>query len=179
MFLLILSLPTNSFSSCSEDVFIYQSTNGGCNYGWTSYGTCSTNPGACFGSSSECNGLPWILTPQQTYYMPFIRDGLGTSMKIAKNDDFSRILQFEYTVSDNIYWDISLLNGGASGTSGTPFESLSMGPINDSGGTCAWVGCIGNAPCKDAYNTPNDASTRVSTKLFFRICYEDILLFNG
>lgn len=99
--------------------------------------------------------------------MPIIEDGLGTSMKIAKNNDFSQVLQFEYTVSDQIYWDISLLNGGVDGTVGTPFvnENISMGPITTGDGTCAFVGCIGSLPCKDAYNSPFDDDTRVSTKL--------------
>jgi len=161
---------------CDEDIYIYQSTDGGCDYGWTSFGTCSTDPGACFGDSTECFGLPWILVSEQTYYMPFIQDSLGTSMKIATDPSFDSILQFEYTVSDNIYWDISLLNGGVDGTVGTPFqdENISMGPITTGTGTCAFVGCIAGFPCQDAYTNPYDDDTRAcplsNNQFFIDLC---------
>jgi hypothetical protein len=96
--------------------------------------------------------------------MPWIEDGLGTSMKIAVDGNFDSILQFEYTWSDGIHWDLSLLNGGADGTEGTPFEdyNVSVGPSVQGTGTCTFVGCIETYPCHGAYTGPYDDDTRVS-----------------
>jgi len=117
-----------------------------------------------------CGGEPWSITPQGTTYIPFVQDTLGTSIKIAKDKSFSSVLQFEYTINDVIYWDISLLNGGTGGTVGTPFEdqAIAMGPITAGSDTCAYVKCS-SSPCQDAYTSPWDADTRVSTNHFRRL----------
>jgi hypothetical protein len=96
--------------------------------------------------------------------MPWIEDGLGTSMKIATNGNFDSILQFEYTWSNGIYWDLSLLNGGVDGTVGTPFEdyNVSVGPSVSGTGTCTFVGCIAGYVCEGAYTEPYDDDTNVS-----------------
>ena len=154
---------TLNFLSCPFDVYIYQSTDGGCDYGESSFDACSSNPSECFGDSDLCFTDPWVVADGGDISIPWIEDGLGTSMKIATNPDFDSVVQFEYTWSDGIYWDLSLLNGGVDGSVGTPFAgySIVVGPGENEGGTCEAITCLPDL-CEGAYINPDDDDTDVS-----------------
>ncbi|KAJ3136781.1 hypothetical protein HK100_001285 [Physocladia obscura] len=139
----------NIHNWCGVDVTVQLSHDGSCNYG----------PG---GSASNCGG-DWAIAPNSITNFPWIADSEGTSVKISKSG-VSGILQFEYTLSDNLYWDLSDLDGSGPGLVGTPFsgDNVKVSPTgNGSGsGTCVQLKCPAGQLCVDAYQNPDDSDTR-------------------
>ena len=144
-------------------MYIYQSNAGGCNKGAN---------GICQGAAGA---EPWTLNPgQQGLTIPWINNGQGTSIKIAKDSSFGQILQFEYCVTGpTLFWDLSNLDGAGASVTGTPFASDNI-KISPSGtgvgtGTCNVIKCTANQICADAYQHPDDTATKVRfmSSLFF------------
>lgn len=105
----------------------------------------------------------------------WIKNGQGTSIKIARDDQFAEILQFEYTKpkdvggkSQVLYWDLSNIDGESPGVAGSPFfkDNVKVSPTGPGlgEGTCHVIKCKANEICKDAYQRPNDEATLVSLK---------------
>ncbi|KAF7550664.1 hypothetical protein G7046_g7942 [Stylonectria norvegica] len=132
---------------CNAQVTVMLSHNGGCDYG----------------SNGLCGSAPWTIAPSQIVGFDWIVDGMGTSVKISKAG-VGGILQFEYAVSDGIYWDLSDLDGDGPGLVGTPFgnDNVKVSPTgNGSGsGTCVKIRCKAGQTCLDSYQHPDDQNTR-------------------
>ncbi|KAH8892210.1 hypothetical protein GQ53DRAFT_841045 [Thozetella sp. PMI_491] len=139
---------------CSSTIYIYQSNGGGCNSGPN--GICQGNAGAA----------PFVVNPGNIIYLGWIQNGQGTSVKISKGDvNFnSGILQFEYAFTNGLYWDLSNLDGSASGLVGTPFyhDNVKISPTGagEGQGTCLKIRCPAGQICLDAYQNPDDVKTR-------------------
>ncbi|KAF4633119.1 hypothetical protein G7Y89_g5001 [Cudoniella acicularis] len=137
-------------NNCGNPVYIRTSHNGACDVG---------------ADGTTCYGTPFEVDQGQTQQFDFIADGEGTSIKIATNADVNNgILQFEYTVSDNIYWDVSDLDGVGAARVGSPFsgDNVWTGPVGGSSvgqGTCTPVICLANQICQDAYQQPDQKAT--------------------
>jgi len=139
-------------------------------------GGCDMGP-----DKSHCYSNPWVVNQGATTVIPtFNNYGVGTSVKISRNQAVNQITQFEYTPSDNIYWDVSDLDGQGSGRVGSPFQNdnimASPGtPTNT--GTCKPVLCAKNQICDSAYQTPNQVATRACQKgvqdFTFEFCASD------
>lgn len=100
-------------SSRSKLLTLAKSNNGGCDSGPN--GFCSTSAGAAPFHIPAGNGQSSILA------LGWIQNGFGTSVKISKDAAFDNgILQFEYAFTDNMYWDLSDLDGSGAGLVGTP-----------------------------------------------------------
>lgn len=137
---------------CSNDITTWQSHNGSCNAGPN---------GACF---FEPDAAPFkIPANRNTKAFPIIADGLGTSIKIS-NVNNAGILQFEYTVSDNLCWDLSDIDGAGSASAGSPFfnENVQVTPTGNGvgQGTCSQLKCPNGEICANAYNSPDEVKTR-------------------
>ena len=94
---------------CGVGVKIVQSHNAGCDFG---------TDGRCISEGSQ----PWTIGPgtgQSILGLDYITDGIGTSVKISKDDVADGILQFEYNVVQGeyggLYWDLSDLDGSGGG----------------------------------------------------------------
>lgn len=137
--------------SCKSKVYIRQSHNGGCD----------ENP-----DNGDCDGDPLLVTPQGHASLHTIEDETGVSIKISLDRDFvSGILQFEYAVSDNFYFDLSDLDGVSGGVVGAPFYSSNVravpsGPAT-ADGTCKPIRCPADETCVAAYQTPEQEGTKV------------------
>jgi hypothetical protein len=144
-------------TGCYEDVYIYQSNNGGCDSGPN--GICSSAAGAAPFVVPAGNGNPSVLA------LGLVANGEGTSTKISKTTAFNTgELQFEYTVNESgtvgIFWDISELDGAGAGLVGTPFagDNVKVTPTGDgaSVNTCNTIRCAANQPCAGAFTDPNE-----------------------
>jgi Bys1 family protein len=99
--------------------------------------------------------------------IPWIKNGQGTSVKIAKDSSFGKILQVEYTFTGpTLFWDLSNLDGSGASITGTPFAGDNV-KISPSGagvgsGTCKAIKCTADKTCADAYQHPDDTATKVS-----------------
>lgn len=140
---------------CDQTVYIYQSNNGSCDMGQDK--VCSSNPWS-FSAGTKGNKIEYI------------SDGIGSSIKIALDTTFGKILQVEYNdAPDALYWDLSNLDGKGPSVTGTPFADKNV-ELSPSGagvgtGTCVPVKCAANQICTDAYQQPNDPNTKVSSAL--------------
>lgn len=143
---------------CGVGVKIVQSHNAGCDFG---------TDGRCISEGSQ----PWTISPgtgQSILGLDYITDGIGTSVKISKDDVADGILQFEYNVVQGeyggLYWDLSDLDGSGGGLVGTPFrdQNVKVSPTgNGSGtGTCVTIRCEANKTCYDSYQHPDDPNTK-------------------
>jgi hypothetical protein len=89
----------------------------------------------------------------------------GSSIKIAKDQSFGKILQFEYTVAtDAFYWDLSDLDGAAASVTGSPFadQNVKVSPTGNGSGqnSCTQLKCPANQVCAGAYQKWDDNDTR-------------------
>lgn len=76
-------------------------------------------------------------------------DGGGISLKISRDQSQSEVTQFEYTLNNDLWYDISNING-------YPFEKYGLTLI-PTGANCPNVLCAaGVSQCHDAYNVPTD-----------------------
>jgi len=141
---------------CGQDVQYWQSTGAGCDAGPN--GICYDQPGA----------YPWTISPGNIDYVPWVQDPQGTSIKIALGDNtwLSGVLQFEYTLADNLYWDLSDLDGAGSGVVGSPFlnQNVKVSPTGNGAeqNSCIQIRCPAGTLCAGAYNDPNQMATNVS-----------------
>lgn len=146
------SLKINNW--CSTDVYIKQSSSGSCDYGAT--GSCADKPWVIKASNGKGNvmSLPWNRTTPA-----------GTSVKIAKTASLSQIIQMEYDFSDQLYFDLSNLDGAGSGRTGTPFanDNVKVSPTGTGAniGNCIQIKCPAGQVCKKAYQAPDDHDTFV------------------
>ncbi len=64
-----------------------------------------------------------------------------------------------------LYWDLSDLDGSGPGLVGTPFYNynVKVSPTGDGqgAGTCLQIKCPSGKVCLDAYQSPDEAKTRV------------------
>ena len=115
------------------------------------------------GSNGKCGSAPWTIKKGATQEIKYITDGAGTSVKISKKG-VSGILQFEYTVSNGLWWDLSDLDGDGPGLVGTPFgkDNVKVTPTGNGAGsgTCLKIRCKANTVCLDSYQHPDDKNTR-------------------
>lgn len=86
-------------------------------------------------------------------------DGGGISIKISRDQSQDTVTQFEYTLTNTLWYDVSNING-------YPFQDwgLTLVPSEDG---CPNVLCAaGVAACSDAYNVPTDnhATSACSTE---------------
>jgi hypothetical protein len=86
-------------------------------------------------------------------------DGGGISIKISRDQSQNTVTQFEYTLTNTLWYDVSNING-------YPFQDwgLTLVPSEDG---CPNVLCAaGVAACSDAYNIPTDnhATSACSTE---------------
>jgi hypothetical protein len=89
----------------------------------------------------------------------------GTSLKIGRDSSpQAPILQFEYTASDNLYFDLSNIDGAGPARTGSPFywENVKLSPTgNGEGqGTCVKIRCRSGQVCVNAYQAPEDPNTK-------------------
>lgn len=149
---------TNPSYRCNQDVYIYQSNNGGCDHGPNNI--CSSKPGA------SPIRIPAGKGKGSVHNLNWVSNGKGTSVKISKAKNFaSGILQFEYTMSSaGLYWDLSNLDGKGSGLVGTPFanDNVKVSPTGAGlgSGTCNKIRCKAGQVCQDAYQHPDDVATK-------------------
>ncbi|RDL36564.1 uncharacterized protein BP5553_05916 [Venustampulla echinocandica] len=135
---------------CGNKVYIRESHNGGCD----------ANP-----DTGDCDGDPLTIAPGGQASINTIADGTGISIKISLDFDFiSGILQFEYAVSDNFYFDLSDLDGISGGVVGAPFRSSNVravptGPGAGSG-TCKPILCPADVTCHAAYQLFDQEATK-------------------
>lgn len=73
----------------------------------------------------------------------------GTSVKLSLSSDMAEITQFEYTITDQIYYDISNVNGH-------PFRRWGMEIVPTKAGCAKRICPPGVALCAEAYNAPHD-----------------------
>lgn len=137
---------------CQNDVTAWQSSSGGCNHGPN--GICFDQPGAA----------PFTIPGgRNTLAFPLIADGQGTSIKIS-NGNNPGVLQYEYTVSDTLFWDISDIDGAGAASAGSPFfnQNVKVTPTGNGvgQGTCTQLKCPAGQICADAYNAPDETKTR-------------------
>jgi len=141
---------------CNADVYVYQSVNGACNTG----------------ANGKCGSSGWKIPAgkgsSSTQHFDFI-DKQSVSLKVSKVkwDGINQqppLLQYEYAVTDNLYWDLSDLDGSGSGRPGSPFhgDNVKITPTGDvsHSDSCKQFRCPANQTCKDAYNTPSQVATR-------------------
>jgi len=144
---------------CPNSVSIVQSHAASCDFGQD--GNCITD-----GSS------PWVIpsgTGDSILGLDYIADGVGTSVKIAKDGGPEGILQFEYNVVMDgdyrgLYWDLSDLDGSGPGLVGTPFfyDNVKVTPTGNGVGmgTCVTIRCTAGQVCLDSYQHPDDPNTK-------------------
>ncbi|CAM1501405.1 Fc.00g105670.m01.CDS01 [Cosmosporella sp. VM-42] len=150
---------------CGVPVNIMLSHNGSCDYG--------TN-------SKVCGSSPFVVNTNSVLGFDWIVDGAGTSMKISK-PGVAGVLQFEYAVSDGIYWDLSDLDGDGPGLVGTPFgyDNVKVTPTGNGfgSGTCLKIHCRAGQTCLDSYQHPDDKNTRWCPKdtgdMWIDLCQPD------
>ena len=90
----------------------------------------------------------------------------ATSIKITwSSPPTDGVLQFEYTLSDNLYWDLSDIDGSAPKVVGSPFynENVKLTPTGDGAGVspCMAIVCPPGTLCQEAYNKSDDSATKV------------------
>jgi hypothetical protein len=77
------------------------------------------------------------------------------------------VLEFEWTITDQIYWDLSNLDGGGRGKPGNVFlnQNVKVSPNRDMAGQypqCVQLRYPMGTVCEGAYNdSPNDPGTHV------------------
>lgn len=134
-------------NNCKAEVTIVQSHAGGCNKG----------------ANGKCGSAPYSLKTGVTQELRYDTDGQGTSVKIAKKG-VSGFLQFEYTVSNGLWWDLSDLDGRGAGLVGTPFakDNVKVTPTGKGAGTntCVVIRCKAGKVCLDSYQHPDDPNTK-------------------
>lgn len=134
-------------NNCKSQVTIVQSHAGGCNTG----------------ANGKCGSAPYYVNTGATQELRYNTDGQGTSVKIGKKG-VSGILQFEYTVSGGLWWDLSDLDGRGAGLVGTPFakDNVKVTPTGkgSGSGTCVPIRCKANKVCLDSYQHPDDTNTK-------------------
>ena len=91
----------------------------------------------------------------------------ATSIKITwSSPPTDGVLQFEYTLSDNLYWDLSDIDGSAPKVVGSPFynENVKLTPTGDGAGVspCMAIVCPPGTLCQEAYNESDNSVTNVS-----------------
>lgn len=118
--------------------------------------------GGCTADGSE----PWRLEPgtgESIATVEYIEDGVGASIKISKDDVPDGVLQFEYNVSDFLYYDLSDLDGNGGGLVGTPFADQNVKVTPTGNGAlidhCIEIRCTANEVCLGSYQDPNDVNT--------------------
>lgn len=80
-------------------------------------------------------------------------EGGGISIKMAVQRDMNDIIQFEYTVQDNVvYWDVSLIDA----KSNSPFINEGFTVIPDRPGCKSSICEPFDTYCRDVYFHPND-----------------------
>lgn len=142
---------------CNNDVYFYQSTDGSCDKGPN--GICRGAAGAAPYHIPASHGAGNIFS------FNWIKGPSGTSIKIGRTPDVSPILQLEYDFSDQLYFDLSNLDGAGAGRTGTPFanDNVKVSPtgIGANLGSCTQVKCVAGQVCKRAYQSSGDPDTLV------------------
>ncbi|KFH48422.1 hypothetical protein ACRE_006710 [Hapsidospora chrysogenum ATCC 11550] len=128
-----------------------------------------------FGQDGKCisdGGRPWVIPPgsgNSILGLDYIADGVGASVKIAKDGGPAGVLQFEYNVVNGgnyggLYWDLSDLDGSGPGLVGTPFfhDNVKVTPTGKGSGTgtCVIIRCTAGQVCLDSYQHPDDPNTK-------------------
>lgn len=143
---------------CPVGITLVQSHAAGCDSGVN--GNCITD-----------GDTPWVIPPgtgESILNLGYIADGVGTSVKISKDDIPEGVLQFEYNVVSGeyggLYWDLSDLDGSGGGLVGTPFrsENVKVTPTGNGAGTesCVIIRCAADTVCLDSYQHPDDPNTK-------------------
>ena len=160
---------------CGVGVSLVQSHDAGCDFGVN--GNCISD-----------GDTPWTIAPgtgESTLELGYIADGIGTSVKISKDDVSEGVLQFEYNVVQGefggLYWDLSDLDGSGGGLVGTPFrdQNVKVTPTGNGAGqnTCVVIRCKANDVCLDSYQHPDDPNTRTcpldTGHLYLDLCIPD------
>lgn len=95
---------------------------------------------------------------------------VGKSIKITRKKYSSEVFQFEYNLIEKegkLYFDLSDLDGKSPSVSGSPFYEFNVKAtphgIGVGDGTCATIRCEAEEICEEAYQTPTDEATKVSS----------------
>lgn len=139
---------------CNENVYIMQSTGASGDYGPGG----AYKPWTITASNGKGNilSLPWNTSTSG-----------GTSVKISKsaNLPLTNILQLEYDLSTDLFFDLSNLDGTGDGRVGTPFanDNVKVSPTGAGANVspCTQVKCVAGKTCSQAYQQPNDPDTLV------------------
>jgi hypothetical protein len=89
----------------------------------------------------------------------------GTVVKIAREPTWQApILQYEYTLAENLWWDLSNIDGDGPSRTGSPFywENVKLSPTGagEGQGKCVKIRCRAGQVCQDAYQHPLDEATK-------------------
>jgi hypothetical protein len=120
--------------------------------------------------AGQADGLPSLtLSPGSSEDLGWHKDphgiGAGTAVKLSP-EDAAGVLQFEYTFSDNMYWDLSDLDGGGAGVVTSPFRDWNVvvtptgNGASEGGNGCSPIFCEAGQTCEESYQYPDQAATR-------------------
>jgi len=161
---------------CTETVYLAEDATMGSS-------PCPKGPIGCLDPST--NGTdpataPYVIAPGQTHDQAFIPDDVSVSLKFFKAaiSDFPHhgILQFEYTLTDKIWIDLSNIDGTNNAVSGSPFgdENVQVTESGDGANqdACQQIVCAKRPPgapvfCPEAYNKSDD-NTVVRVSVFLQ-----------
>ena len=132
---------------------------------------CEKGPNGCWDSSkngTDPTTAPYVIAQGQTHDQPFIPNNISVSLKFFKAaiSDYPHngILQFEYTLTDMIWIDLSNIDGTNNAVAGSPFADQNVQVTESGDGAnqkdCLEIECPKHVPgtpvgCADAYNNPD------------------------
>ncbi|KAG9236087.1 hypothetical protein BJ875DRAFT_457391 [Amylocarpus encephaloides] len=136
---------------CEHSIYIRQSDP-------TKMGGCDMGP-----DTSKCYSDAYEVKPNELVPLDMTISGQGVAIKISKTPSLEKITQFEYCASDNMYWDVSDLDGQGSNRVGSPFyhDNIKAYPLGNRDGfsDCKDVNCKKDQVCEDAYQYPDQKAT--------------------